>query len=130
MNSDQTGILKIHRIPNFVGRIRSYSILVDGTRVNSIKDGETAEIRLLPGHHNIIVKLDWTKSNSINVNIEPGQIKRLHIGREQIKGLKLVALKGFYILLILIGAITGIGAFIGVGVAMLVIHRTGKLKLF
>ena len=126
--NDQNGILKIYRIPNFFARARSYKILIDGKKADSIKDGETSEVSPPPGLHSVVVKLDWSKSNTMNIKVEPGQIKRLHIGREQIRGKRLIALKGFYVLLILIGAMTGMGELVGVGAAMLIVHRSGKIR--
>jgi len=129
MNNEQDGILKIYRLPNFVGKIRTYSILVDGIKVNSIKDDETIETPLLPGHHNVMVKLDWQKSNKVDINIVSGQTIRLRIGREPVKGTKAIIEKVLFIAIILLGAVTNPGVLMA-GVIGLILQRRAKLRLF
>jgi len=129
MNKEENGTLKIYRLPNLVGRIRNYWILVDEIKVSTIKNDEAIEIQLLPGRHEVAAKLDWQVSNKVEINIVSGQEIRLRIGREQVKGKKLYAMKATCLLMILVGAIVS-PALIGAGVVGLMMHHTGKIRIF
>jgi hypothetical protein len=106
-----------------------YSIWIDGKRVRTISDGERVFITISEGLHNILVKMGFKKSNSIDLNIMAGQTKKLLVWYRPFKGFRSIALKVLYIAFIIVGA-TVIPFFIVIGITLLVLHRTGKLHLY
>lgn len=124
-----TGNLEIYRESHISRCLRSYSILVDGEKVGSIKNDTTSLIPLSPGPHSVLIKIDWIKSNTMNINTEIGKIIRLQIGYEKRSGWKSFALSGISIATFLIGVIFGIGGLVGMGVAGFIFGRVGKLYL-
>lgn len=65
--------IRLHREPNdWTERFRSYRILLDETRVGSIKRGQTVSLDTDAGHHTLRVAIDWGRSPTVEVNIRPG----------------------------------------------------------
>ncbi len=129
MSEMDTGNIEVFRESSPIGRIRTYRILADSANVAAIKNGETVSIKLPKGMHEILVKLDWTKSNPVTVNIEPGQTIKLTINYKRQKGTKYVVLTAIFVALFLVGAILGIPAIIGLGIGGFMMCRVGKLHL-
>lgn len=48
---------------------RNYEIIIDGEICDKIKNGETKNIDISPGHHTINLKIDWCRSNTIEFDI-------------------------------------------------------------
>ncbi len=113
-----------------IARLRAYSVLVDGEKVRSVKDGATAIIPLAVGSHSVLNKIDWKKSNTITINTEIEKTTKLNIGYKKLTGWKLYALSGAWIITALIGATIGIGALIGIGVVGFMFNRVGRLYLY
>jgi hypothetical protein len=128
MESTQTGQIDVYRPHKFYALLRSYSIWIDGKKVKAIGDGERVFITIPQGLHNVFVKMGLKKSNSIELNITPGHTIKLLVWYRPFKGFRSIGLKCLYIAFIIIGAMIPI--FIGIGTALLVLHRTGKLHLY
>ncbi len=124
-----TGNLEIYRESHLSRGLRSYSILVDGEKVGSIKNGTTSLIPLAPGPHSVLIKIDWIKSNTMDINTKIGTTIKLQIGYKKRSGWKAFALSGICIATALIGVIFGIGYLVGIGVAGFIGSRVGKLYL-
>jgi hypothetical protein len=129
-NGSRTGNIEIHRESHFFAKVRANSILVDGVKVGTVKDGATTLIPLAPGTHNVTIKLDWKKSNTTTINTEIGQTIKLNVDYKKLTGWKLYALSGAWIATALIGATFGIGWLVGLGVAsFFMLKRFGKMHL-
>jgi hypothetical protein len=55
-------------------RPRAYKVLVDGAVVGKIRNGESADFSVPPGHHEIRLKMDWTGSQVFSLDAEPGEV--------------------------------------------------------
>ncbi|WP_051412128.1 hypothetical protein [Halonatronum saccharophilum] len=75
---------------------REYEIYVDGKLEGKIANGERETIELESGEHQIIVKLDWNKSNEMKVDLEVGEEKKLICGSKLVGWRQWLAL--YYIL--------------------------------
>lgn len=53
--------------------LRSYEIVVDKHVVGYLGPGETYTVDLSCGHHELFVKVDWCRSNKIDVDVVEGQ---------------------------------------------------------
>jgi hypothetical protein len=49
-------------------RMRAYRLVVDGHERGMVKEGETLEIDLWPGEHQVWMKIDWVRSRKLKVN--------------------------------------------------------------
>lgn len=58
-------LLRIKRDSGYVDKVRAYKIILDGNVVGKIKDGEEIEIDVAPGNHQLYVKIDWCRSNTV-----------------------------------------------------------------
>jgi hypothetical protein len=50
---------------------RSYKVFIDGEAVGKIKAGEKLSFNVPPGPHEVYAKIDWVKSDVVNMNIKP-----------------------------------------------------------
>ena len=129
MESTQTGQIDIYRPHRYFAFLRSFSIWIDGRKVKRITDRERVFIPVSQGVHNIFIKIDWIRSNTIELKIATGQTVKLLVWYKHFAGFRSVAIKCLYIGLIAIGAAVS-PLLIGVGTGLLVLHRTGKLHLY
>jgi hypothetical protein len=130
IDPQKTGSLEIHRKHHPLAQLRAYSILVDGIKVDRVKDGATTFIPLGPGTHSITIKIDWKKSNTVIINTEIGKTIKLNVDYAKLTGWKLYALSIAWAATALIGAIFGIGMLVGIGVVGFIFNRVGKLRLY
>ncbi len=69
-----SGNLSIRRVSFFADRRRRYRVFVDGQKVGLLGDGDGPLIvQVSPGPHNLCVKIDWCSSNTLRVDVKPGQ---------------------------------------------------------
>lgn len=61
-------------------RKRSYGIFIDGTQAAKVANGKEVRIPLLPGKHVVVLKIDWCKSNTVDVELRPDEVKTLECG--------------------------------------------------
>ncbi len=54
--------LVLHRENNYVNRMRSYKIYLDGTLLDTISNGKSKEIEIPDGTHSLQAKMDWCSS--------------------------------------------------------------------
>lgn len=74
-------IVRLKRKPaRLRDRVRSYRVLIDGTLVGRIRDGETADFAVRAGRHDVRVKLDWTRSQVLPLDVPPGGIAQVDCG--------------------------------------------------
>lgn len=68
----QRSIIRIERKARYVASARKFKIFIDGKMERKISTGEVLEFYLEPGIHEIYLKIDWSKSKRIKVNVSPG----------------------------------------------------------
>jgi hypothetical protein len=52
---------------------RSYKVLVDGVTVGKLRPDEYLEYAVSPGSHSVQIRIDWSGSKKLFVNVEPEQ---------------------------------------------------------
>lgn len=72
-------ILIIDRKSEWNNKGRKIGIYVDGKKVGSINDGETQEYEIENGTHEILAKIDWCRSQKINLNITENETKTIKL---------------------------------------------------
>jgi hypothetical protein len=55
-------------------RSRVYKIVLDDTEVGTIGDGETAELQVSSGDHELYLRLDWVRSRTVSFSAAPGDV--------------------------------------------------------
>jgi hypothetical protein len=49
--------------------LRAYKVILDGVEVGKIRDGETVDFSVSPGHHKLRIKISWTGSDVLIFNM-------------------------------------------------------------
>jgi len=66
-------LLKIVRNPRSPDRFRAYQIFLDGKRISTIRNGQTKELSVSPGQHELSARIDWCGSNALRFTISEGE---------------------------------------------------------
>jgi len=53
---------------------RGYQVMLDGEQVAMIKRGQTLELPVAPGRHEILLKVSWCHSPVVEVDARPGEV--------------------------------------------------------
>ena len=72
--------LNLNRVTSFSDSLRAYSIVLDGAVVGHIKAGESVDIPVHPGKHQIFLKIDWCRSNILDFTAQTGAEVTLNCG--------------------------------------------------
>ena len=86
------------RKKSMLNRLRGFTVLIDGQKVGSIKNGATEEFPVSYGTHKIECKINWAGSTEYEVNVREGESSYLQVRS---------GLKFFWILYIMILAVLG-----------------------
>ena len=73
-------LLKINRVSAYADKIRAYHLILDGKKIKKIGNGETVDLVVQPGNHELFLKIDWCRSNKIAFSISEGQTKTFNCG--------------------------------------------------
>jgi hypothetical protein len=57
--------LTVHRGSTYADRLRAYHVILDGTKIGEIRDGETKSFPISAGQHELSMKIDWCGSRRI-----------------------------------------------------------------
>lgn len=71
--------LIINRSSEYSNKLRSVGIYLDDKKIGDIADGESKEFEVEEGEHTLRAKIDWCRSNSINLKINSGEIVRFNL---------------------------------------------------
>src|SRR4029078_4372237 len=83
------------RPAEWMNRIRSYKVFINGQQVGVIKSGATEEYLVEPGTNSVECKISWCSSRTLPVTIQPGETAYLKVSN----GMKLY----YFIVLLLAG---------------------------
>lgn len=56
--------------------LRSYKVVIDDEVVGRLHPGESCAFDVTPGLHVLFLKIDWGRSEKVNVNLTAGQTAR------------------------------------------------------
>jgi len=68
-------MLTIIRDSNATNGTRAYKVVLDGVVLGKIKNNQTLEFDLAPGHHELVLKIDWCRSNIVEFDTEDGNAR-------------------------------------------------------
>ncbi len=64
----------------WTNRYRKFKVLIDGRKEGAIASGQSESYTVTPGRHNIQVRLDWYKSEPLELDLVEGEEVRLECG--------------------------------------------------
>jgi len=82
-------ILRVSRDGGFADRVRKYKVIVKGIEIGQIENGETKEFKVEPGKHEVYLKIDWCRSNKVQIEVKEEQVVELS-GGSSLRGFKLM----------------------------------------
>jgi len=53
--------------------LRSYDVVINGRVTGQLRPGESCALEIAPGSHKLYVKIDWCRSEKVDVHLTPGQ---------------------------------------------------------
>jgi hypothetical protein len=56
----------------WVDRVRAYDVVIDDEPRGTLTRGRRAEISIEPGEHVVYLRIDWCRSRTFKVNLQPG----------------------------------------------------------
>ena len=69
--------IQFKRKKEFQSSIRDYQVFIDNEKIGTIRNNETKEFTVLPGHHQLVVKIDWCSSPVFNIDLAEGETKKI-----------------------------------------------------
>ncbi|MCL2141713.1 MAG: hypothetical protein FWH46_02375 [Methanimicrococcus sp.] len=63
-------MIKLTRLGSNFDRLRTYKIFIDGVHQGGIKINETKHFTVKRGRHIIYAKIDWCRSNKLQIDVE------------------------------------------------------------
>ena len=74
----RSAAIRVYRAPDiWMDRNRLYKVIVDGAIVGEVWPGKSERISVEPGPHKVRVKVDFMKSNEMDVSAIDGQTVEL-----------------------------------------------------
>jgi hypothetical protein len=55
------------------GRLRSYTVVLDGDKVGKVARDDSLTVKTKPGHHELHLVVDWARSPSLTFDLAAGQ---------------------------------------------------------
>lgn len=68
-------MIKIKRDSGYADRLRAYKIVLDGDVVGEIKNGQELELNVTPCKHQLYLKIDWCRGNTIEFESEGATVE-------------------------------------------------------
>jgi len=81
--------LTIVRDTGYADRLRRYKVIVDGTSIGEVGNGETRRFSVSPGLHRVSLKIDWCGSKAVSFNLDEGEGLTLQ-ARSSLRGSRLL----------------------------------------
>lgn len=72
--------IRIKRTDEYINRMRTYMILIDGQQVGTIANGETKDFTTTAGQHTVTAKIDWCSSPVVLMDMNDHQIESFKVG--------------------------------------------------
>jgi hypothetical protein len=70
---DETAVIHVERDKSLTDAMRAYKVIVDGETAGKVRRGKNVSVDVAPGPHEVWMKVDWTKSGSIELDLQPGE---------------------------------------------------------
>jgi hypothetical protein len=75
----EIAVIEVQRaIGGWTDHLRSYKVVIDGGVVGRLWPGDSLACDVAPGVHEVFLKLDWGRSEKLNVFLAAGQVAKFH----------------------------------------------------
>jgi hypothetical protein len=81
--------ISVSRDSGYADRIRDYRVLLDGAEIGRIGNGGQKSFEIAAGRHQLMIKVDWCRSNIVSFNLAEGQSAEF-TGGSSLRGWRLV----------------------------------------
>lgn len=71
--------IKITRYQDFFGIMRKLKVFIDGEHVGNVQWDNSKEFSISSGPHQLCVKMDWCKSEPINIDVGENEIVKYEV---------------------------------------------------
>jgi len=73
----RTATICLTRLRTYVDSLRAYNVFIDGIDAGRIRQGTAQTYNVQPGHHTVILRVDWLRSPDISVDCAADDVVRL-----------------------------------------------------
>lgn len=73
-------MIRINRNAQYSDKTRSYKVIVDERHVGDLKSNERFELELPKGNYTIYLKIDWCRSNQIDLHVADNEVVTFNCG--------------------------------------------------
>ena len=96
----EAGEAAIHvvRSASFPDMLRKYRILVDGQERARVGPDESVVLRVRPGQHRVVARIDWCGSPPLECDVRAGEMLHLECG-SNLRGLRFVLVLVYWLFL-------------------------------
>jgi hypothetical protein len=84
-----TATIVVRRDSGYADRLRDYRILIDGVEIGRVGNGATQDFQITSSPHQLMIKVDWGRSNIVDFDIGEGQTVRIVCG-SNLRGWRIV----------------------------------------
>ena len=70
----------IKRTSEYNNRLRDYQLFLDGIKIGTLANGQTASFETTPGQHTVVAKIDWCSSPELTLTLNETDQKQLTVG--------------------------------------------------
>jgi hypothetical protein len=81
--------LALKRDSGFADRLRQYRVILDGLEIGRIGNGEEKHFDISSGQHQLMIKVDWGRSNAVSLVAVDGQSALFNCG-SNLRGMRLL----------------------------------------
>jgi hypothetical protein len=76
---ENTARIVLNRSSEWINRVRSFKVLIDGQEAGRISNGATEQFPVAAGTHMVGCKVDWCGSNDYELNLQHGETAYVHV---------------------------------------------------
>ena len=70
---EENAVIQVERDKSMTDALRAYKVVVDGETAGKVRRGKRVRVDVAPGPHEVWMKVDWTKSAPIELELQPGE---------------------------------------------------------
>jgi hypothetical protein len=70
----------VSRDSGYADRLRDYRVLLDGAEIGRIGNGGERSFEVAAGRHQLMMKVDWGRSNILSLEVGPDQSMKFRCG--------------------------------------------------
>jgi hypothetical protein len=85
----------LERDSAYADKLRKYLVILDGSKIGKIGDGQTQKFDVTPGIRTLYLQIDWCRSKKVTFRVVENKISRLRCGSNLKGGRVLLAI--FYV---------------------------------